>query len=96
MDGPPILPYTKSNPLYKPDPQDGAEMQFDPFHNRLTQSDDLVAPYGNQVDYDPNLDVSIELQGGSLPHVAHTGHHPVTDTGLKVLLCDREIHMCLG
>ena len=43
-DPPPIV---RSNPLYSPDEQDGAQVWVNPQYNRLAQSDEPVALIGN-------------------------------------------------
>ena len=79
-DPPP--PNMKSNPLYNPDNQNGPQVWVNPHYNRLTQSDEPIPPIWNLADpneYGPvqHSDISISQQGGSLPHVAHSG--PVTE-----------------
>ena len=90
-----LPPRVKSNPLYAPDPQDGAEVWRNPQHNRLTQSEEHVAPNAYRDDpnaHGPQPDVSILLQGGSLPHVAHTD--PITETPAGLGVCTCYIYTC--
>lgn len=67
-------PTVHSNPLYKPDSQDNLEEWSDPHYERLTHSDKQVvqmrAP-SYPAAHRQQPDVSILLQGGSLPRVTH-------------------------
>ena len=84
-DPPPNL---KSNPLYRTDSQDGPKVWVNPQYDRMAQSDEPVVPFGNQTnpnDYGPQPDMSIMLQVGSLPHMAHNEEiTPETEAGLRV------------
>ena len=101
MDGPPTVstfhpnglppeygPHVRVNPFYMPDSQEDmtASEQGNPSYDRLTHSDEQVAPSGHRVG--PNVhrkqpNISIMLQGGSLPHVAHTQPY-MESAGLRV------------
>ena len=83
-DPPPI---SRANPLYSPDEQSGPQTWVNPDYQRLTQSDDPVAPVGdldNPVHFGQVPDLAFMPEGGSLPHVAHTT--AMTESDLAIML----------
>lgn len=93
MDGSPFVspynqpPTVRSNPLYKPDSQDNLEEWSDPHYERLTHSDEQVIQMGNPshpLAHRQQPDVSILLQGGSLPRMGHKEPSTEPPPGLGV------------
>lgn len=96
MDGPFVSPYqpndvppnVRSNPLYTPDSQDDLEQWGDPHYERLNHSDEQVLQMrdpSHPAAHRQQFDVSILLQGGSLPHMAHkkTSTEPAPGLGVS-------------
>lgn len=79
-----IPPAVRSNPLYKPDSQDDLEQWSDPHYERLTQSDEQVIQMSDPAVHGQQFDVSILLQGGSLPHAARNKTRTDLAAGLGV------------